>query len=83
MSNDVVSDCVCVCVCVTAVAWTRFAVNSSTGELYTVGQLDRETEASYTVQLTASDLDPDLSQRRTKSVQATISGQSLYPTCLC
>lgn len=78
MIIDVVLSCPYTC--------DRFAINSTTGRISTKDTVDRETEDSYTVTITATDQDPDEDARRAQSVPATIIGTALIvvsDTAIC
>lgn len=66
-------------VAVDVVLWSlcpcnRFTINSTTGQITTKDDVDREDQPSYTVTVTATDQDPDEDARRSNSALATIIG---------
>lgn len=50
----------------------KFTINSTTGQITTKDDVDREDQPSYTVTVTATDQDPDEDARRSDSALATI-----------
>ena len=53
-----------------------FYINSSTGEIQTAVTLNRELVEQYNLAVTAVDNDATLSQRRSSTVQVSVTGES-------
>ena len=54
-----------------------FYINSSTGEIQTAVVLNRELVEQYNLVVTAVDSDADLLQRRSSTVQVSVTGERL------
>ena len=58
-----------------------FYINSSTGEIQTAVILNRELVEQYNLAVTAVDSDTTLSQRRSSTVQVSVTGESQCACC--